>query len=91
MKETKRYPDVRPYLPSGPDIDRVGRQWLCNVVYTIAGPDFAAWVEDKVDARNLRAADTGNLDLELDPEVFKAFKASTQVSSKLSLCLEGLL
>lgn len=37
LQECGRNGDVRRYLPDGPDIQRVTRQWLANVVYSVIG------------------------------------------------------
>ena len=82
LEECFLYPEVKKYLPDGPDIARITRQWLANVAYSVIGEPFAVWVKAKVDERNIKVSANNNLTLDLDPEIAAAFKASTQVSSK---------
>ena len=44
LAEGKKNPQVSSYLPDDKDIHRLPRQWLANVVYTIVGDEFGAWV-----------------------------------------------
>jgi hypothetical protein len=38
-----------------------------------------------IDERNSKLAETGNLMIEMDAEVYEAFKSSTQISSKYNV------
>ena len=44
LAEGKKRPQVSSYLPDDKDIHRLPRQWLVNVIYTLVGDDFGAWV-----------------------------------------------
>ena len=44
LAEGKKNPQVSSYLPDDKDIHRLPRQWLANVIYTLVGNDFGAWV-----------------------------------------------
>ena len=44
VQESKKYPNVKDYLPEGPDLARMPRQWCINIVYTIAEEPFEAWI-----------------------------------------------
>ena len=44
LAEGKKSPSVSSYLPDDKDIHRLPRQWLANVIYTIVGDSFGAWV-----------------------------------------------
>ena len=35
VTESQKYPEVISYLPEGPDLARMPRQWLVNIVFTI--------------------------------------------------------
>jgi hypothetical protein len=82
LKEAFKHEKVKDYLPEGPDLARVNRQWVCNVVYTIVGQPIADYVAYKVNDRNVKIAEKQQLELELDPEVANAYQRSNQVSSK---------
>ena len=55
---------------------------MVNVLYTIVGQPFADWVQHHIDERNEKLAREQNLNIELDPEIAAAFRASSQISSK---------
>ena len=44
MKEASKYPRVADYMPDGPDIYRMPRQWLINVARTVCGQEFENWI-----------------------------------------------
>ena len=46
LKEAEKYPEVKDYLPDEQDIRRLPRDYICNLVYTIVGPQFARFVND---------------------------------------------
>ena len=82
IEKALQYPGLKAYIPNGPDADRISRQWLINVIHTVAGDDFADWVHRTVDERNAKVENKNKLTLEMDPEIAEAFYASKQVSSK---------
>lgn len=82
IKKALQFPGLKDYLPDGPDMDRIQRQWLINVIHTIVGNDFSEWVQRQVDARNDKVTEKQSLSLEMDPEIAQAFYDSKQVSSK---------
>jgi hypothetical protein len=53
-----------------------------NVIYTITGQNFADWIKEKVKERNELKAQKEDLMIEMDPELYRAFCQSTQISSK---------
>ena len=61
-------------------IKKLPRFYIANVMYTIIGETFREWVEKKVQERNEKHMLSQNMTIEMDPEVYKAFKASTHVS-----------
>ena len=77
-----QWPGLKDYLPDGPDLDRISRAWLINVINTIVGTDFSDWVQRLVDSRNDKITEKQSLSLEMDPEMAQAFHESKQVSSK---------
>ena len=64
------------------EIDKLPRQYLANVIYTLVGKPFDAWVEARIEARNQKIKEKGQMQIELDPEIAAIFHASTAVSGK---------
>ena len=75
---------VKQYLPDERDMVKLPRQWLINVIYSLAGDDFRVWVSQQVKNRNDRVAEKNDLMIELDPEIAAAFGESANISSKFS-------
>jgi hypothetical protein len=69
-------------LPIPRELHKVSREWIYNVVATVLGTVFTDWVKDQIEDRNEEVKDKRKLDIELDPDVAAAFRASTAVSSK---------
>ena len=69
-------------MPIPRELHKVSREWIYNVVATVLGTVFTDWVKDLIDDRNEDIRDKRKLDIELDPDVAEAFRASTAVSSK---------
>ena len=83
MEFGKHYEEVKRALPYYVgEIDKLHRQYVINVIYTLVGDPFSDWVNEVMTARNERIARERNLNIEMDPEVHKAFMASTSVSGK---------
>ena len=61
---------------------KLPKEWVANVAYSVMGDQFSDWVEQQIEERNARIAEQGNLLMEMDPEVYAAFEASTNVASK---------
>ena len=72
------------YLPEQEDHKRLPRQWVINIVYTLAGKPFADWVLEHVEARNKKIVADKKLAIMMDPDIMQAFHASTHVSSKFN-------
>jgi hypothetical protein len=70
------------YLPDERDIPKLPRQFVINVTHTVMGPPFKAWVDSKIKERNESIAEKQGLLIELDSEIYKAFQASHNISSK---------
>ena len=75
------------YLPEEEDHKRLPRQWVINIVYTLAGKPFSDWVLEHVEARNRKIVADKQLAIIMDPDIMQAFHASTHVSSKYSNCI----
>ena len=81
---------VKQYLPDERDVPKLPRQWLINVIYSLAGDDFRAWVSQQVKDRNDRVAEKRDLMIELDPDIAAAFGDSANISSKFNFLKPGL-
>ena len=78
-----KYPAVRQALPiEQREIEKLLRKYVGNLIYTLVGEPFAKWVDGVIQERNRKLAEDRNLNIEMDPEVYKIFMASTSVSSK---------
>ena len=82
MTEAAKYPRVADYMPDGADLLRMPRQWLINVAFTVCGEGFERWINQQVQSRNTKVAESNKLMIHLDPEIHRAYMESTQVSSK---------
>ena len=52
------------------------------MIYTVVGQDFATWIRRQIEQQNQERASEQQLMIDLDPEVAKAFRASTRVSTR---------
>ncbi len=64
------------------EVEKLPRAYLANVIYTIVGDKFRKWVEQKIQDRNDKLMEDQNMAIDMDPEVYKAFKNSNYVSGK---------
>ena len=69
---------------------KLPRQYIANVIYSLVGESFAKWVKARVDARNVKVAEEGNLNIELDPEIAQIYRDSNAVSGKYSSSAYGI-
>ena len=68
------FPEVMKALPVVPkEIKQLPREYIGNLVFTIVGDAFSKWVKEKVEKRNKKVADVGNVNIELDPEIADIF------------------
>ena len=70
------------YLCDPCDFKKLPRQWLINLIYTVVGQIFSDWVNQRIEARNLRLLEESNMAISLDPEIAKCFEQATNISSK---------
>ena len=82
LSEAAKYPQVAAYLPDQDDWRKLPRQWIINLIYTLAGKPFADWVLEHTEARNRKVVSEKKMAIDMDPEIMRAFQASTHVSSK---------
>ena len=68
------YPEVMKCLPlEEKEWDKLPRQYLANVIYTIVGRAFQIWVDKKIEQRNEKVVKEHNMMIELDPEIAAIF------------------
>ena len=71
------------YLPKDKlDFDRLPRQYVANVIFTLCGEEFDKWVTKTIETRNDNIVKQRDLAIEMDPTIAAIFKQSTSVSSK---------
>ena len=80
VAQLEGHPEVFEYLPDGKELQKVPRQWICNLIATIVGRPFVDWVKTRVKERNAALVKQRNLGIAMDPEIAAAFHASTAVS-----------
>ena len=66
-------------------------EWICNVCATVLEEDFTDWVTEQVENRNIEVVESKELNIEMDPEIFAAFQASTAVSRKYLFSSSSLI
>jgi hypothetical protein len=79
------HPAVLDYLPDAQEIHKISKEWICNVIATILKETFTDWLMERVNVRNEKVVEKGEMNIELDEDVAAAFRASTAVSSKFAL------
>ena len=83
LEWAKRHPQVFTALPKETtEIDNLHRTYIANVIYTIVGEDFKDWVDNVMKERTKRIAEERDMNIKMDPEIYKVFKASTSISGK---------
>ena len=73
------------YLPEERDMNKLPRQWVINVIYSLCGDNFREWVSQQVKDRNDRLAEKRDLMIDLDPDIAAAFSNSAYISSKYTI------
>ena len=73
---------VLDYIPDLNEIRKVPKQWLINIIYSLVGNQFKAWVREQIEARNSRMTVDREVMINLDPQIAAAFAKSTAISSK---------
>ena len=82
FQKIKEHPQVLDYLPDEQDWGRLPRQFICNIANTVIGKPFGQWVMQADQERNQVVAAKKDCMIHMDPEIAKAFEASTAISSK---------
>jgi hypothetical protein len=74
LHHAKKWAAVTLALPLEPrEIEKLPRQYLGNLIYTIIGSPFREWIDKAIKARNEKIVEEQNLAINMDPEIFKAF------------------
>ena len=64
------------------EVDKLPRQYIANLIYTLVGQPFQQWVNQVMLDRVTVIRDDRDLDIELDPQIYAAFQASNAVSTQ---------
>ena len=76
------YLEVMMALPVPEEINKLPRQYIANITYTLVGQPFYTWVDRQITARNEKVMAEKNMMIEMDDKVAAIFKESTAVPSK---------
>ena len=79
---TKQYPGVTSYFPIEKEVEKLPRQYIANVIYTVVGQPFAVWVKSQMEKRNDKIKAEQDMLIDMDPEIAEIFKSSQSVSGK---------
>ena len=82
LKFIADYEECFKFLPFEKEIKRLPKQFIVNLAYSILGEQFANWVKERINERNSKLTIERNLNIEMDPEIARAFMLSTSVSCK---------
>ena len=83
LEWAKKHKEVFAALPvEQAEIDNLHRGYVANVIYTIVGDDFTDWVDRKLKQRTKKITEDREMNIKMDPEIYKIFKASTSISGK---------
>ena len=78
----KDYPEVMMALPSEErEREKLPRQYLINVIYTLAGSVFRNWVNELVEERHADVVEKKDLTIQMDPEIAAIYNKSKAVST----------
>ena len=88
----RKYPEVAQALPKETaEVENLHRGYVANVIYTIVGDNFKDWVDKKLKERTKKMAEEKDLNIKMDPQIYKIFKASTSISGKFFLLTSALI
>ena len=70
MAYARMYPEVMKCLPSEEiEIDKLPRQYIGNIIYTVVGQAFDDWVQQQIEIRNEKVKTEANMAIEMDAEI----------------------
>ena len=91
LHNAKKHPAFDKFLPAeAREVEKLPRQYLANLIYTVIGESFKDWVQEKIHERTEKIKEDQDMAIEMNPEIMAAFKQSTNVSGKL-YCLQSLI
>ena len=70
------------FLPDAGEIEKVSKEWVCNVCATVLKDVFTNWLKVQIKRRNEKVIDKRDMNIEMDEDVLAAFKESNSVSRK---------
>ena len=76
------FPETKAYYPDPKDREYLPKEWICNVAASVIGADFRAWIKEQISERDDGLKKKEGMEVLMDPEIYKTFQASKQVSSK---------
>ena len=83
LEFAENHPEVFEILPSDrTEIENLHRQYVANVIYTVAPKEFSQWLDAKIKKRNKKLAQEQNLNIKMDPEIYEIYQRSTSISGK---------
>lgn len=78
-----QYQDVKDALPDTQlEREKLHRDYISTVIYTIKGQSFITWCEQRIKERNDALLEKQDKLVWVDPEVADAIRASTSVSTQ---------
>ena len=78
----KDYPECLNAFPvEQQEREKLPRQYIINVIYTLVGEPFRKWVDELVNGRHEEVADKKQLYIEMDPEIAAIYNNSKAVST----------
>ena len=60
---------------------KLPRQYISNIIYTVVGQPFQAWIDERVNHRNEKRAEEGNMIINMDEDIARHFQQSTHIST----------
>ena len=79
----KKHPGFSSFLPMEPrEVEKLPRAYLANLIYTIVGDPFKQWVRKRMQERTQKIQEDQDMAIEMDQEIYEAFKASNSISGK---------
>ena len=79
---SKGHEHVFKYWPDDQEFHKVSRDWLFNVCASVLKTTFTDWVKERCDERHEVIKEKDDMNIEFDPDVADAFRASNAVSGK---------
>ena len=64
------------------EVKKLPREYVTNVIQTLAKDDFSEWVKRRVEARNRKLVEDREMTIQLDQTILDIFNASNAVSGK---------